>query len=56
MERELRENLLGDDAWIALDPAARTFIATAEKIFATSAPTRPRTSARQSTTSQRRSR
>ena len=33
MERELRENLLGDEAWIALDPAARTFIATAEKIF-----------------------
>ena len=33
MERELRENLLGDETWIALDPAARTFIATAEKIF-----------------------
>jgi hypothetical protein len=33
MERELRENLLGDATWLALDPAARTFIATAEKIF-----------------------
>ncbi len=33
MERELRENLFGDDAWMALEPAARTFIATAEKIF-----------------------
>lgn len=33
MERELRQNLLGDEVWTALDPAARTFIATAEKIF-----------------------
>ncbi len=33
MERELRENLVGDEAWMALDPAARTFIASAEKIF-----------------------
>ena len=33
MERELRENLFGDDAWLALGPAARTFIASAEKIF-----------------------
>lgn len=33
MERELRENLLGDAAWMALEPAARTFIAGAEKIF-----------------------
>ena len=33
MERELRENLFGDEVWMALDPAARTFIATAEKIF-----------------------
>jgi hypothetical protein len=33
MERELRENLFGDDAWLALDPAARTFIASAERIF-----------------------
>jgi hypothetical protein len=33
MERELRENLLGDDAWPALDPAARTFIASVERIF-----------------------
>jgi hypothetical protein len=33
MERELREDLLGDDAWLALDPAARTFIASAERIY-----------------------
>ena len=33
MERELRENLFGDAAWMALEPAARTFIATAEKTF-----------------------
>jgi len=33
MEKELRENLFGDDAWMSLEPAARTFIATAEKIF-----------------------
>jgi hypothetical protein len=33
MERELRENLFGDEAWLALDPAARNFIASAEKIL-----------------------
>jgi len=33
MEKELRENLFGDLAWMSLEPAARTFIATAEKIF-----------------------
>lgn len=33
MERELRENLFGDAVWMALEPAARTFIATAEKIY-----------------------
>jgi hypothetical protein len=33
MERELRENLFGDVAWSALDPAARRFIATAERAF-----------------------
>jgi hypothetical protein len=33
MEKELRENLFGDAAWMSLEPAARTFIATAEKIF-----------------------
>ena len=32
-ERDLRENLFGDDAWLALDPGARTFIASAEKIL-----------------------
>jgi hypothetical protein len=32
-ERELRENLFGDAVWMALEPAARTFIATAEKTF-----------------------
>ena len=33
IERELRENLFGADAWSALDPAARSFIASAEKVF-----------------------
>ena len=33
MQQELRENRFGNDAWGALDPAARTFIATAEKLF-----------------------
>ena len=32
-ERDLRENMIGDEAWQGLDPAARTFIATAEKVF-----------------------
>jgi hypothetical protein len=33
MERELRGNLFGDRAWAGLDPAARTFIASAEAVF-----------------------
>jgi len=33
MEKELRDNVLGDAAWRRLDPAARTFLATAESIF-----------------------
>lgn len=33
MEQELRLNVLGDGVWSALDPAARTFIATAESLF-----------------------
>lgn len=33
MERELRENLLGDEAWRGIEPAARSFIATAEKVY-----------------------
>ena len=33
LERELRENLFGDDVWLRLDHMARTFIATAEKIY-----------------------
>ena len=33
MEKELRENLFGLDAWTGLDPAARSFIASAEKAF-----------------------
>jgi hypothetical protein len=33
MERELRENHFGDDAWRALEPSTRSFIATAEKIY-----------------------
>jgi hypothetical protein len=33
MERELRDNLIGDTAWRGLDPVARSFVATAERIF-----------------------
>ena len=33
VERDLRENMIGDEAWQGLDPAARTFVATAEKLF-----------------------
>lgn len=33
MEKELRENLFGDVAWMSLGATTRTFIATAEKIF-----------------------
>lgn len=33
IERELRENCFGEEAWFRLDPGARTFIATAEKVF-----------------------
>jgi len=33
MERELRENVLGDLAWAGLAQAARAFIATGEKIY-----------------------
>jgi hypothetical protein len=33
MERELRDNLIGDSAWRGLDPIARGFVATAERIF-----------------------
>ncbi len=32
-ERELREHSFGDDAWFQLDPATRTFVATAEKLY-----------------------
>ena len=32
-ERELREHCFGEDAWAKLDPGARTFIATAEKLY-----------------------
>ncbi|MEJ7811442.1 MAG: hypothetical protein WKG32_13605 [Gemmatimonadaceae bacterium] len=32
-ERELRDNLFGEAAWSALEPVARTFIATGEKVF-----------------------
>jgi hypothetical protein len=35
MEQELRENLLGEHVWSGLDPAARSFIATAESLFRT---------------------
>jgi hypothetical protein len=33
MERELRDNVVGEAAWNALDPAVRTFVATAESLF-----------------------
>lgn len=33
IERELRENVMGERAWFALEPPARTFIATGEKMF-----------------------
>lgn len=33
MQRELRENRFGSEAWRALDPAARGFIASAEQLF-----------------------
>jgi hypothetical protein len=33
IERSLREDLLGDAAWSALDPPVRTFVATAEKVY-----------------------
>ena len=33
MERELRDNLFGERAWRALEPTARRFIATGEKLF-----------------------
>ena len=35
IERELRENVLGEEAWNGLDLLTRTFIATAEQIFRT---------------------
>lgn len=33
MQRELRENRFGGTLWLNLDPAARSFIATAERLF-----------------------
>ena len=33
MARELRDNLLGPDVWAALEPASRTFLASAEAVF-----------------------
>lgn len=33
IERELREHCFGEEAWFKLDPGARTFIATAEKVY-----------------------
>lgn len=33
VERILRDDLLGETAWRALDPTVRSFIATAEKVF-----------------------
>jgi hypothetical protein len=36
MERELRENLIGETAWAGLEPATRAFIASAESTFRSS--------------------
>lgn len=33
VERALRDDLLGEKAWTALDPAVRNFVATGEKVF-----------------------
>jgi hypothetical protein len=33
IQRSLREDLLGDSTWSALDPSVRTFVATAEKVY-----------------------
>ena len=33
MGRELRDNVVGEASWNALDPAVRTFVATAESLF-----------------------
>lgn len=33
MERELRENRFGEEAWFALDPSVRLFIANAERLW-----------------------
>lgn len=33
LQRELRENLFGDDAWTGFEPAAREFVASAERLF-----------------------
>ena len=33
VERSLREDLLGESTWNALDPPVRTFVATAEKVY-----------------------
>lgn len=33
IERDLRENMLGEAPWLGLDSAARTFVASAEKVF-----------------------
>jgi DNA mismatch endonuclease, patch repair protein len=37
MGRELRDNLLGPAVWSALDPATRTFLASAEAVFRSAA-------------------
>lgn len=33
MERDLRQNIVGEATWASLDPASRTFLATAEGLF-----------------------
>jgi len=33
LQRDLRDNLFGDEAWVGLEPSAREFIASAERVF-----------------------
>jgi hypothetical protein len=33
LERDLRENLLGDEVWLGLDPVVRAFLATGERVY-----------------------
>lgn len=33
IERDLRDNVLGEDAWVVFEPSARAFLADAERLF-----------------------